>query len=216
MWFTYTRQVLRRATANSWRMVVAHSLKQILLKLVGTLILLALLALYTQTSLAEDAPLFSDELTLILLAFATSAVLVVLIFGFQVIFVVPFELWRESLREREPAPEFVMAEEAGHWLYVNGSERLRSVLRSNVPRLWKSIADCGRSYVIEASKEAAFQLYGRREPGLPLEPINPTECDFSTFEQGFGVNDKAPMEIAVRYADLPSILAYYEEPGRTF
>jgi len=90
------RVVAKRAAHRAWCAVIAHSWQALGVKLASVLLILVLAFGYTYLTTADDGELFSDELTLALLALAGAFILVFGVFLAQLLFVAPFQLWREQ------------------------------------------------------------------------------------------------------------------------
>lgn len=107
-------------------------------------------------------------------------------------------------------PEYIPLMEAGRWLYDNGAPWLRDHLKD--PKPFDSIAEHAAAFVGEACDAGAGELVASREPGLNPEPTKYKEMQGTAFSSAFG-DKPLPVNPMVRSADLPSILAYYEEPA---
>jgi hypothetical protein len=116
----------------------------------------------------------------------------------------------EGLRALRDSPDYVPIEDAGRWLYENGNERIREVLRAGVPDPFKSIGAHGAAFFRTLWAEGKCQLYARWETSLSLEPIDYKDGDFSAFESVFGSDRRQPIDWSVRRQDMPPVLDYYE------
>ena len=93
----YIRVVADRAARQAWRTVIAHSWQALATKLASTGLLLLLAFAYVQrTTSVTDDQLFSDQATIVALAAAAAAILVFGVFLVQLLFVAPYQLWREE------------------------------------------------------------------------------------------------------------------------
>lgn len=95
--------------------------------------------------------------------------------------------------------DYVPLQEAGRWLYSNASERLRHSLKSMVPDPFSTIAEHAAAYYTTQWQEGRCDLYGRWEPGLPMEKMV------------FGANKRTILDQAVLRRDLRPVLEYYEQ-----
>ncbi|MDP3632378.1 hypothetical protein [Phenylobacterium sp.] len=109
-----------------------------------------------------------------------------------------------------PTPEYIPLEEAGRWLYENASPGIREVLKGGVPSPFNSIAEHGAAFYRTAWTEERCSMYGRWEPGLPMELIDPQDGKFSAFEAVFGSDRGKPIDLSVLRQDLKPVLDYYE------
>jgi hypothetical protein len=129
----------------------------------------------------------------------------------------PLRLLRHNETTRPVPPvrleeEIVPIEEAARWLYSEGNEHVRLLLREGVPSLWPSIPEAGRSYIINAAGPVGYPVYIQRDDGLPWEPLeNPDEADdFGDFESIFSKDERERKPLAVRRSDLSRIKEHYE------
>lgn len=118
---------------------------------------------------------------------------------------------------KAPEPEYIPIEDAGRWLYENASPKIREVLKGGVPSPFNSIAEHGSALYRTQWIEGRCALYGRWEPGLPMEPIDPKDGKFSAFELVFGSPRRKPIDLSVLKQDLQPVLDHYEreEPAAT-
>lgn len=101
--------------------------------------------------------------------------------------------------------------EAGLWLYSNASGRLQQHLRSMVPDPFETIAAHAAAYFTTQWQEGRCDLYGRWEPGLPMEKIDPKDGDFTAFSAVFGSDKRPILDQSVLGRDLRPVLEFYED-----
>lgn len=121
------------------------------------------------------------------------------------------EALRAMRTAAEPEREFIPLKDAGQWLYDNGAAWLRDRLKD--PEPFDSITEHAAAYVGEACDAGVGELVASRELGLRPEPVKYRDLRHSGFDALFG-GKPLPVNPMVREADLPSILAYYENPSR--
>ncbi len=127
----------------------------------------------------------------------------------------PMPTAEASRRFEKPGPEYIPLEDAGRWLYENASQRIRDTLKGGVPSPFDSIAEHGAAFYRTAWLEGYCSIYGRWEPGLPMELIDPKDGDFSAFESVFGSDRRRPIDLSVMRQDLKPVLDYYEQDEPT-
>lgn len=111
----------------------------------------------------------------------------------------------------EAPTDLIPLEDAGRWLYANASGALKEVLKGGVPSPFNTIADHAAAYYTTQWQEGRCDLYGRLEPGLPMEKIDPKDGDFSAFSAVFGSEKRPLLDQSVMRRDLKPVLDYYEE-----
>lgn len=100
---SYIRVVSGRAVRQAWCTVIAHSWSAWVTKLASTSLLLLLAYAYVHsTKDVADDRLFSDHATVVGLAVASATILVFGVFLAQLLFVAPYQLWKEE-KERADA-----------------------------------------------------------------------------------------------------------------
>lgn len=107
--------------------------------------------------------------------------------------------------------DFIALEDAGRWIYENANEQIRDVLRGGVPSPFNSIAEHGIAFVREAAVRQVCLIYGRWEPGLPMEEINVADGTFTAFEAVFGTERRLASDLSIKRRDLSRILQWYEK-----
>jgi hypothetical protein len=126
----YLRDVFSRAVRQAWCTVIADSWKDLGVKLFLGLVFLVVLYQGTRWGIEEAA--FSDELKGILAGLEAAAVGVTLLFLVNLLFVAPYQLWREERARAEAAEAALTGTEAARIIAdctVNGVvdlERLRT------------------------------------------------------------------------------------------
>jgi hypothetical protein len=88
------RAILWRAARETVRIVIAHSWKDLLWKGVVGTVALAALVTFVWITPADDDAFLTDKIAFAVVAAATVAALIVLVFLAQLLFVAPFQLWR--------------------------------------------------------------------------------------------------------------------------
>lgn len=106
-------------------------------------------------------------------------------------------------------PDFMPIKEAGLWLYNNGSQEMRDVMRAGTPSIFPTIADHGAAFVKDAAARGICQLWGRREAGLVMEKVEVE--NFSAFQSLFGDTQRPIIDLSILRSALPAILAYYRD-----
>ncbi len=104
---------------------------------------------------------------------------------------------------------YVLALDAGAWLYDNGTPALRDTMREGVPIPFQSMPDQWSAFVCAAAESGAFQLYGRRATGLKLEPITPAEARPSSIKAILG-NALVPHDVCIKRRALKALRLHYK------
>lgn len=117
----------------------------------------------------------------------------------------------ERPSEAESPTDYIPINEAGRWFYANASQELRDWLNDMSRRLDSTLTEHAASYYTTSWQDGRCDLYGRWEPGLPMEKIDGKDGDFTAFSAVFGSDKRPILDMAVLRRDLQPVLSYYED-----